>query len=76
MPRADARLLAIEEVISRGGMRLGICTVEALRGVRRGDEGRADSFFVIRSSETAADVVTAFSNPASTTGCSEGNLSS
>jgi hypothetical protein len=38
IPRAEARLLAIEELISRAGIRRGICMDEALAAVRRGLE--------------------------------------
>lgn len=76
IPRAEARLLAIDELMSRGGIRRGICIVEEVEGVRRGDEARAASFFAFRSSVTAADVVTVFSRAESTTGFSKGNLSS
>ena len=36
IPLADARLLAIDELISRGGIRRGICRDEGLGVVRRG----------------------------------------
>jgi hypothetical protein len=75
IPRADAKLLAMEEVISRGGIRRGIWRLEGVAGVRRGLDCAA-SFFGLRSSETAAEVVTVFSEVASTTGFSVGNFRS
>jgi hypothetical protein len=76
IPRADAKLLAIEELISRGGIRRGIWRVDGVAGVRRG-LACAPSFVGLRSSETAAEVVTVFSEVASTTtGVSVGNFKS
>ena len=75
IPRADAKLLAIEELISRGGIRRGIWRVDGVAGVRR-ELACAPSFVGLRSSETAAEVVTVFSEVASTTGFSVGNFKS
>ena len=60
MPRADARLLAIEELISLGGMRRGVCMlcVTDLLSVACG----SGSLFFARSSATAAEVETFFSS--------------
>lgn len=60
MPRAEARLLAIEEESSRGGMRLGGWR-EVVAGVRRDDVGCcvvgwAGEEDLVRSSATAAEV--------------------
>jgi len=66
MPRADARLLAIEEDISRGGMRRGTYIPDALGLDRRGEDERATSLLVSRSSETAGDGLTVFSEAVTT----------
>jgi hypothetical protein len=59
MPRADARLLAMEELRSRGGSRRGWLR---LGGLRRGEEERGPmSDLEARSSATAADVEMGFS---------------
>lgn len=60
MPRAEARLLAIEEESSRGGMRRGGCN-EVAAGVRRDGvgccvDGGAEEEDLARSSATAAEV--------------------
>lgn len=58
IPRADARLLAIEELRSRGGRRRGANPV----GFRGGDEARGPrSDFEARSSATGTDVERGFS---------------
>jgi hypothetical protein len=59
MPRADARLLAIDELISRGGMRRCECTLDD-DDVRLVVVFLAASFLA-RSSATAAEVDTFFS---------------
>lgn len=59
MPLADARLLAMDELKSRGGRRRGCWK---LGGFRRGEEERGPrSDFEARSSATAADVDNGFS---------------
>lgn len=64
IPRAEARLVAIEELKSRGGRRRG-----RLGNVRRGEAERGPkSDFEARSSATAADVDSGFSAFAFTSG--------
>ena len=75
IPRADARLLAIEELISRGGIRRGIWRLAGVTGVLRWLDCPT-SFVGLRSSETAAEAATAFSEVASTTGFSVENFKS
>jgi hypothetical protein len=68
MPLAEARLLAIEELRSRGGSRLGCCR---LGGFRSGDDERAAmSDLEARSSATAAEVERGFS----AIGCTSGSV--
>lgn len=68
MPRAEARLLAIEEESSRGGMRRGGCRLVPA-GVRRDEVGcppavgGASEEDLARSSATAADVEMGASEP-------------
>lgn len=69
MPLAEAKLLAIEELRSRGGRRRGCCK---LGGFRRGEEERGPiSDFEARSSATAADVDRGFSVRACTSGSAD-----
>lgn len=69
MPRALARLLAIDELKSRGGRRLGCCR---LGGFLRGEEDRVPtSDFEARSSATAADVDRGFSARSWTSGSAD-----
>lgn len=75
MPRAVAKLLAIDELISLAGMRRGIWAEAALAGVRLALV-RSESCFDARSSATAADVLIVFSELLSTRGFSLGNFSS
>ena len=66
IPRADARLVAIEELRSRGGRRRGCWR---LGSARKGDEARGPkSDLEARSSATAADVESGFSVMACTSG--------
>jgi hypothetical protein len=59
MPLAEARLLAIEELRSRGGRRRGCCRAD---GFRRGDDERGPiSDFEARSSGTVVDAGRGFS---------------
>lgn len=59
MPLAFAKLLAIEELRSRGGSRLGAFNVG---GVRKGEDDRGTvSALDARSSATAAEVDKGFS---------------
>ena len=68
MPLAEARLLAIEELRSRGGSRRGCWR---LGGFRRGEEERGPiSDFEARSSATAAEVESGFS----ARGCTSGDV--
>ena len=90
MPRADARLVAIEEDISRGGMRRGNVPAEARLPADEVVSGlpwrREVAFWLLaRNSATAADVEMGFSSlfvtssslfVAAGTGFSFGNWSS
>jgi len=69
MPLAEARLLAIDELRSRGGRRRGCCRLGGVRRVE--DDRRPKSDLDARNSATAAEVEIGFSDTFWTSGSAE-----